>query len=164
MTATTRPVPTSTPPTAAPPSPIAPAGRGGRSVDDGSATVMMLVLMFAFLAGALIWLSTTVDGTIHKRSEATAIAFQAARAGAQQLDLAGTRSSGVVTIDPVAAAQAVQTAAASLLEANSETGTVTSVHLTGATVTVTVTITTTGRPATGTASVAAQPGFDSANQ
>lgn len=161
----TAPTTTATPPVVTETSPATtPTGRVGRRVDDGSATVMMLVLMFAFLAGALIWLSTTVDATIHKRSEATAIAFQAARAGAQQLDLAVTRASGVVTIDPVAAARAVQSAAMSLLAANSETGTVTGVHVTGATVSVTVTITTTGRPAIGSASVTAQPGFDGANQ
>ena len=54
--------------------------------DSGSATVLMITLCFTFLAGSLVWLSRTVDQSLDDRTNAAAIAFQAARAGAQAID------------------------------------------------------------------------------
>ena len=53
--------------------------------DRGSATVTALVLVFAFTAGAVIWLASDVNSRVADRSAAQSVAFQAARAGAQQV-------------------------------------------------------------------------------
>ena len=49
------------------------------------ATVTGLVLLFAFTSTAVIWLARDVGRTVANRSAAQSIAFQAARAGAQEL-------------------------------------------------------------------------------
>ena len=127
--------------------------------DVGSATVLMITLCFMFLAGALVWLSRTVDQSLDDRTNASAIAFQAARAGAQALDSDSARA-GVALVDPVAARVAVATTTKRLLDANGDSGSVVAVSIDSARVTVSVTITTTGRPATGTASATAVAGVD----
>ena len=127
--------------------------------DAGSATVLMITLCFVFLAGSLVWLSRTVDQSLDDRTNATAIAFQAARAGAQQIDLTSARI-GVALVDPIAARSAVASTTFGLLAVNGDTGSVTSVSIDGNRVTVSVTITSTGRPATGTASATAVVGVD----
>ena len=127
--------------------------------DSGSATVLMITLCFTFLAGSLVWLSRTVDQSLDDRTNAAAIAFQAARAGAQAIDPASARS-GLAIIDPVAARAAVATTTARLLAANGDVGLLSAVTIVSNRVTVTVTITTTGRPATGTASASAVVGVD----
>lgn len=129
------------------------------SRDVGSATVLMITLCFTFLAGALVWLSRTVDQSLDDRTNAVAIAFQAARAGAQALDADAARV-GVSLIDPVAARQAVGTTMRSLLAVNGDSGSLTALSIVRNRITVSVTITTTGRPATGTASVTAVAGVD----
>ena len=126
-----------------------PAGR-----DVGSATVLMITLCFTFLAGSLLWLSRTVDQSLDDRTNAAAIAFQAARAGAQALDAESARA-GLPVVDPVAARLAVNSTIARLLDANGDTGSLTALSIESNRVTVAVTITTTGRPATGTGSVSA---------
>ena len=127
--------------------------------DVGSATVLMITLCFTFLAGALLWLSRTVDQSLNDRTNAAAVAFQAARAGAQALDTDSARA-GVSIIDPVAARLAVGTTMRRLLAANGDTGSLTALSILSNRITVSVTITTTGRPATGTASVTAVAGVD----
>lgn len=127
--------------------------------DIGSATVLMITLCFSFLAGALVWLSRTVDQALADRTNAVAIAFQAARAGAQAVDPASVRA-GAIVVDPSAARRAVDATTEQLLAANGDTGSVARVAIDGRRVTVSVTITTTGRSATGTASVLAVPGID----
>ena len=129
------------------------------STDAGSATVVMITLCFVFLAGSLVWLSRTVDQSLDDRTNAAAIAFQAARAGAQQLDSATARF-GVAIVDSSAARSAVVSTAARLLAVNGDTGSVSAVSIEGNRVTVSVTITSTGRPATGTASATAVIGVD----
>ena len=130
------------------------------STDAGSATVLMITLCFVFLAGSLVWLSRTVDQSLHDRTNAAAVAFQAARAGAQQIDPTSART-GVALVDSLAARSAVASTAARLLSVNGDTGSVSAVSIEGNRVTVSVTITTTGRPATGTASATAVTGVDS---
>jgi hypothetical protein len=118
--------------------------------DRGAATVLMITLCFTFLAGSLVWLSRTVDQSLDDRTNAAAIAFQAARAGAQALDPASARA-GEAVIDPVAARLAVAMTTQRLLAVNGDVGSVAAVL---------VAITTTGRPATGTASASAVVGVD----
>ena len=78
------------------------------SPDAGSATVLMITLCFVFLAGSLVWLSRTVDQSLDDRTNAAAIAFQAARAGAQQIDPTSVRI-GVALVDSFAARSAIST-------------------------------------------------------
>ena len=131
----------------------------GRDRDAGTATVLMITLCFAFLAGSLVWLSRTVDQSLDDRTHAAGVAFQAARAGAQSLDPVSARA-GEAVVDPVAARLAVASTTQRLLAANGDTGSLTAVSIEGNRVTVSVTITTTGRPATGTASASAVVGVD----
>jgi len=130
-----------------------------RPPDRGSATVLMITLCFVFLAGALLWLSRTVDQSLDDRTNAAAIALQAARAGAQAIDPVSLRE-GRAVVDPAAAARTATSAAQQLLAANGDTGEVGGVSVEGNRVTVSVTITTTGRPATGSASASAVVGVD----
>jgi hypothetical protein len=133
--------------------------RADRDRDVGSATVLMITLCFTFLAGSLVWLSRTVDQSLDDRTNAAAIAFQAARSGAQALDPASARA-GEAVVDPVAALAAVATTTQRLLAVNGDIGSVAAVSIERTRVTVSVTITTTGRPATGTASASAVVGVD----
>ena len=127
--------------------------------DSGSATVLMITLCFTFLSGSLLWLSRTVDQSLDDRTNAAAIAFQAARAGAQAIDPVSARS-GASIVDPIAARIAVASTTARLLAANGDRGMLAALSIDGNRVTVSVTITTTGRPATGTASATAVVGVD----
>ena len=127
--------------------------------NQGSATVLMITLCFTFLAGSLVWLSRTVDQSLDDRANAAAIAFQAARAGAQAIDPAWFRE-GLVSVDPVAARRAAAETTTRLLAANGDIGSLSAVSIDLNRVTVSVTITTTGRPATGTASATAVVGVD----
>ena len=133
--------------------------RINRDRDAGSATVLMITLCFVFLAGSLLWLSRTVDQSLDDRTNAVAIAFQAARAGAQAIDPVAARS-GEAVIDLGAARDAIASTTSRLLAANGDTGSVSSILIERNRVTVSVTITTTGRPATGTASASAVAGVD----
>jgi hypothetical protein len=131
--------------------------------DRGSAIVATLTLTFVFMAGAFIWLSRTVDRSLHDRSQAVAVAFQSARAGAQAVDV-GLSGQGTVVLDDARAVAAARSVGGQLLAANADTGAVTSVQIDGPRVTVTVTITSSGRPAVGTSSATAHSGFDAADQ
>ena len=105
--------------------------RSGRD-DRGSATAfgLFLIVVVLVLAGAMIEGGTAMSA----RGHATDIGQQAARAGADKLDLATLRENGLVRIDPAAA----QAAASAFLAQVGETGTVTA---TPAHVSVTVTVT-----------------------
>jgi hypothetical protein len=86
--------------------------------DRGSATgwAMLTVLVVTLLAGAVL------DGgnAMAARVQALDIAQQAARSGANQLDLAALRNSGLVRLDPAGA----ETAARQFLTQAGATGTV----------------------------------------
>jgi Flp pilus assembly protein TadG len=79
---------------------------GGLRDDRGSATAWAIgvVLVVALLSGAVL------DGgnAMAARVQALDIAQQAARAGANQLDLGALRENGLVRLDPVAAQNAAQ--------------------------------------------------------
>jgi hypothetical protein len=79
-----------------------------------------LVLMFSFTFSGLVWLVRDVDRAVSGRAPAQAIAFQAARAGAQQVDQIALRVGGpdAVRIDPVAADRAARAAVAHALRSD----------------------------------------------
>jgi hypothetical protein len=127
--------------------------------DRGSATVLMITLCFTFLAGSLVWLSRTVDQSLDDRTNAAAIALQAARAAAQSIDASSLRD-GRTVVDPTAARVAATSTVNRLLASNGDSGSIASISIDANRVTVSVTITTSGRPATGSASATAVVGVD----
>jgi hypothetical protein len=135
----------------------------GDDRDRGAATVAMVTFMFVFMLGSLLWLSRTVDQSLDDRTNASGVAFQAARSGAQALDTAAARR-GQVVIDEPAARRAAASTVSRLLAANGDTGRMTAFAVDGTRVTITVTIDTTGRPSTGSASATASRGFDDQDQ
>jgi len=104
--------------------------RGRLAGDRGSATAwgLLIIIVGLLLTGAVL------DGgnAMAAKARTLGIAQQAARAGANQLDLAALRNQGLLQLDPTAA----QTAAAIFLEQAGATGTVTAT-VTQVTVTVT---------------------------
>lgn len=130
-------------------------GRG----DRGSAVVTALVLLFAFTAGGVIWLSRDVNRVITNRSAAQSIAFQSARAGAQQVEVGALRGgeSSEVEIDEDRAREAGRLIAGELFDAYGVRGT-SSMTIRGGIVTVTVTIEDPVGDETATGSVQAQTG------
>ena len=122
-------------------------GRG----DRGSAMVTGVVLMFAFTAGAIIWLARDVDRAVSDRASAQSIAFQAARSGAQQVDIDALRRvpGGPIDIDRELARAAAEATAARLLDAYDLDGRITAIDVVGDRVTVAVEVNTAGRTVTG---------------
>ena len=104
--------------------------------------VTALVLMFAFTAGGVIWLSRDVNRRVSHRSAAQSIAFQAARTGAQQISIGSLRDAGSdeLVIDGPRAVEQAGAVARRLFIEYGVTGTVDSVSIDGEVVTVTVTI------------------------
>lgn len=98
-------------------------GRGER----GTALVTALVLLFALTSGAVVWLSRDVNRRVTNRSAAQSIAFQAARAGAQRVEVGGLRAGGPgeVRIDEAAARAAAIDVAGELFDAFDVDGAVT---------------------------------------
>lgn len=127
--------------------------------ERGSAVVTALVLLFAFTAGGVIWLSRDVNRVVTNRSAAQSIAFQSARAGAQQVEVGSLRGTGegpLVLNRERARAEGLRIAdelfaAYGVTEASS-------VAIDGDTVTVTVTITDRNGDATASGSVQARTG------
>lgn len=113
-----------------------------------------LVLMFAFTTGGVVWLARDVDRGIANRSLAQSVAFQAARAGAQQVDVVALRSGehgAPVHADRArAAVHATATAAFAAAEVR---GRVTMVHVERDRVTVHVDVHDPTRTVTGAATV-----------
>lgn len=110
--------------------------------ERGTAMVAALVLLFAFTAGGVIWLSRDVNQRVSNRSAAQSIAFQAARSGAQQVEVAALRGGGSesVVIDVPAAEVQARRIANRLFTEYDVDGTVQAVSVSGVTVTVTVKI------------------------
>ena len=130
-------------------------GRGER----GSAVVTSLVLLFAFTAGGVVWLSRDVNRVVANRSVAQSIAFQSARAGAQQVEVGSLRggSSSEVVIDPERAREAARLIADELFGNYGVRGS-SSIQIRGDVVTVTVTIEDPVGEQTAAGSVQAQSG------
>jgi len=128
-------------------------GRG----DRGSSMVTGVVLMFAFTAGAIIWLARDVDRAVSDRASAQSIAFQAARSGAQRIDVdVLRRPAGAIAIDPERARPAAEDTAARLFLAYDLDGRITAIDVVGDRITVTLEVETAGRTVTGTGSARAQ--------
>ena len=139
---------------------------GDRSVDRrgrgerGTALVTALVLLFAFTAGGVIWLSRDVNRRVSNRSAAQSIAFQAARSGAQQVSVGSLRGGGTleIVIDEPAARLQAATVAVTLFDAFGVEGSVERVTVVGDTVTVEVTVSDPAGDATGVGSAQARTG------
>jgi hypothetical protein len=80
-------------------------GAAGRRTEDGSVSILVVGLATALLmvAGLLYDGGQILAG----RREAFAVADNAARAGAQALDVGALRGSGATRLDPAAASRAV---------------------------------------------------------
>ena len=135
-----------------------------RSDDSGTGVVAALTLMFVFTAGALIWLSRDVDRADQARSDANSIAFQAARAGAQQVQGNRLFDNSTPVVDPDLARAAVSQTTSNLLAKFGESGSVAAVIIEGDRVTVTVVVDVAGRTAHGTGSARARAGVDGPEQ
>ena len=99
--------------------------------DRGMAMVTGLVLLFAFTAGAVIWLARDVDRAVSNRSAAQSIAFQAARSGAQQLRLGALRDGAEIVIDGGRAETAARATADELFAGYAVDGAVVRVSVVG---------------------------------
>jgi hypothetical protein len=77
-----------------------------------------MVIMFTVTGAAAIYLSRDVNQRVSDRSALQSIAFQSARAGAQQVDVGGLRSADEsgVTIDAAAAERAARSVAGRLAD------------------------------------------------
>jgi Tfp pilus assembly protein PilX len=126
----------------------------------GAGMVTGLVLMFAFTAGGVIWLARDVDRSISHRSSAQSIAFQAARSGAQEIDLFAVRLGEVaaVPLDVGAAQRAAAQTAAELFAAYQLDGVVRSIVVEGDRVAVEVAVRDAGRVVTGAGAARSQSG------
>lgn len=79
--------------------------------------MLALVVMFTVTGVAAIWLARDVNQRVSDRSALQSVAFQAARAGAQQIDVGSVRGpANAVTIDEQAARSAARSAAFRLAE------------------------------------------------
>ena len=115
--------------------------------------------MLSLIGGSLLWLTWNVDRSINAASDADAIAFQAARAGAQAIDPASLRTD-TPTLNPEQAPQLAIDAAASLFAANETAGRVVSVNVEADRVTVIVEITEAGRTVMGQGTARLTVGVD----
>jgi hypothetical protein len=85
--------------------------------DRGTAFILALVVMFTVTGMAAIWLARDVNQRVSDRSAIQSIAFQAARAGAQQIDVESIRTgAGESVIDETAARAAAGAVAVRLAE------------------------------------------------
>ena len=100
--------------------------------DEGSITLGLVVMVVA----ALVSIGLVVDGGAKIRAveQATRVAAEAARAGAQEVDVATVQTSGTTALDPARA----RTAARAVLDAEGVDG---EVHATRTTVTVDAAVT-----------------------
>jgi hypothetical protein len=90
----------------------------------GTALVSALVLLFAFTSAGVVLLARDYDDRVATRSSAQAIAFQAARVGAQQIDVDRLRVDGSVSVDVERARRAAEAAGRDLLGRYGERGSV----------------------------------------
>lgn len=119
-----------------------------------------LVMMFALTAGGVIWLARDVDRSISHRSSAQSIAFQAARSGAQQVDVVAIRGGAIapIPLDPAAARAVAHRTADDLFDSYGLDGTVVAIDVAGAQISVTVEIHDGGRTVTGAGSARSESG------
>ena len=101
--------------------------------ERGTSMVAALVLLFTFTAGAIIWLGRDVSQSVALRSTAQSIAFQAARAGAQEVIVTGLRDGNgpTVVLDPEAAEHTARDRANEMFAAYEVVGIVVNVVIDG---------------------------------
>lgn len=114
----------------------------------GAGLVAAAVLLFVFTAGGVIWLSRDVNERVAGSAAAHSVAFQSARAGAQQLNVDDLRSVAHPDIAPSRATAAAVQHGKALLDGLGYAGDV-SATVDENTVAVQVTITSLGRPVLG---------------
>jgi len=121
--------------------PAASRARRGRG-ERGTAIITASVLLFAMTAAGILYLTRDVNRVVTNRSAAQSIAFQSARAGAQQVDVDSLRNGGGdrVEIDDAAAAVESARVGALLLDAYGLDGSVSLPEIDGDTVTISVTV------------------------
>jgi hypothetical protein len=108
-----------------------------------------LVLLFTFTAGGVLWLARDVDRAISNRAVAQSIAFQAARSGAQQVDVARLRLDGGVVLSESAARAEGAATAKRLLDAYGLDGMVVEMAVDGGRMRVVLEVYDGGRTVTG---------------
>lgn len=91
---------------------------------EGTALVTALVLLFAFTSVGVVLLARDYDDRVARRASAQAIAFQAARVGAQEVDIDRLRSDGSLVLELDEARLAAESAGRRLLDEYGEEGTV----------------------------------------
>lgn len=84
--------------------------------DRGTSYILAMVVLFLTTGIAAIWLARDVNQRVSDRSALQSVAFQAARTGAQQVDVGGLRGGGPLTIDAERATRSALTAAERLAE------------------------------------------------
>jgi Tfp pilus assembly protein PilX len=86
--------------------------------DRGTTFVAAMVVMFTVTGAAAVYLARDVNQRVSDRSALQSIAFQSARAGAQQIEISGLRSDTVtvVAIDTPAAERAARLVAIRLAD------------------------------------------------
>ena len=128
--------------------------------ERGTALVTALVLLFAFTAAGVIWLGRDVNRRVTNHTAAQSIAFQAARAGAQQVAVASLRDGGSssVVLDDARAREQAHRAAGELFDSYSVDGRVVAVDVTVDEITVIVEIADPVGDVRGTASARAERG------
>lgn len=117
-----------------------------------------LVLIFAFTAGAVVWLARDVNRSVGNRSAAQSIAFQAARSGAQQIEPQSLRDGAAPVIDQQRADAAARQTAGELFDGYGVDGEVVRVVVEGDTVEVGIRLDDPAGAVTGVASARAEVG------
>ena len=112
------------------------AARRSLSDDRGSGYMAAFIVLFSMLTFAGIAVVADAGRIVSSEREASAVAFETARAGAQAVDVGAIRTGGTATIDPAEAAARAQSAAAQLLIGSSAS--LTNVSVEGDQVVVTV--------------------------
>lgn len=114
--------------------------RFDRHDDRGSGLVAGIAFMFAFTFLGLVWVARDVDRGISNQSAATAIAFQAARSGAQAARVDDVRAGELGALDAGAAHRAASATAGRLIASYGVDGRVVAIDIDPTNSKVTVTI------------------------
>ena len=116
-------------------------GGGTRSLsgDNGSGLVAAITILFSLTFLSLVWLARDVDRGVSNEGAAEAIAFQAARSGAQAASIANLRTGDLAIDESQARAAAFETASL-LFDSYGVDGSVTAIEIDPATTRLRVTV------------------------
>ena len=126
--------------------------------ERGAGLVAALVLVFSSTSAAVLWLARDVDRSLSHRSSAQLVAYEAARSGAQQIDLDALRAESRVQLDPDAVAAAAHLTAARGFDRLGLSGSVSMIRVDERLVMVEVEIVDGGRSVRGRAAAEAEAG------